>query len=133
MYFYTNEILEQRKNKIERSRHGGRGDWISLAKFIIVVAVIFGSFGLIFHHHNQVKQEIVELRTALLELERSNQELEHKAQNRHTELERQRSADISAQARSLGLRPTRNSQIVRDVQVAWQNGSSRQSPEVVSK
>ena len=133
MYFYTNEIHEQRKNKIERSRHGDRGDWISLAKFIIVVVVFFGSVGLIFRHYNQVKQEIVELRAALLELERSNQELEHKAQNRYTELERQRSADISEQARRLGLRPTRNSQIVRDVQLVWRDGSLRQPQELVSK
>ncbi len=133
MYFYTNELLEQRKHKIERSTHGDRGDWISLAKFIIVVVVFFGSVGLFFRHYNQVKQEIVELRAAWLELDRSNQELEHKAQNRYTELERQRSADISEQARRLGLRPTRNSQIVRDVQLVWRDGSLRQPQELVSK
>lgn len=119
MYFYTNEIFEQRKNKIERSRNGGRGDWIALTKFIIVVAVVFGAIGLIFRHYNQVKQEKVELQTSLLELKRSNQELEHKAQNYYTELERQCSGtDIAEQARQLGLRPTRSLQMVSNAQLA---------------
>ena len=132
MYFYSNEILEQRKNKIERSRNGGRGDWIALTKFIIVVAVVFGTIGLILHHHNQVKQEMVDLHTSLLELKRTNQELEHRAQNLNTELERQSSSDISERARRLGLRPTRSSQLVRDVRVVRHPGVPRQTTEVVS-
>ena len=133
MKFYTKAILEDRKNRLDRSRNGGREDWIALAKFIIVVAVAFGAVGFIFHRHNQVKQELVELRTAILELQRSNRELEFRSQNRYAELERLRSTDITERARALGLRPVKNSQIVRDIHLVWQDGELRPAPEVAGR
>ena len=72
MKFYTKAILESRKIRLDRSRNGGRGDWIALAKFIIVVAVAFGAVGIILHRHNQVQQELVELRAAIQELQGAN-------------------------------------------------------------
>ena len=133
MLLYNRAILEDRKNRLDRSRNGGRGDWIALAKFIIVVGVIFGAVGIILHRHNQVKQEMVELRTAILELQRSNRELEFRSQNRYAELERLRSTDIAERARSLGLRPRKNSQIVRNIHLVWQDGELRPAPEVAGR
>lgn len=134
MLLYNKAILEDRKNRLDRSRNGGRGDWIALAKFIIVVAVIFSAVGIILHRHNQVKQQLVELNTSILELQRANRELEHRAQNRYTELERLRSTDIAERARSLGLRPAKNSQIVRDIRLVWEDGMLRpQGPTVAGR
>ncbi|MBR4125678.1 MAG: hypothetical protein IKR13_05700 [Victivallales bacterium] len=134
MLLYNKAILEDRKNRLDRSRNGGRGDWIALAKFIIVVAVIFSAVGIILHRHNQVKQQLVELNTSILELQRANRELEHRAQNRYTELERLRSTDIAERARSLGLRPAKNSQIVRDIRLVWEDGTLRpQGPTVAGR
>ena len=133
MLLYNRAILEDRKNRLDRSRNGGRGDWIALAKFIIVVGVIFGAVGIILHRHNQVKQEMVELRTVILELQRSNRELEFRSQHRYAELERLRSTDIAERARSLGLRPLKNSQIVRNIHLVWQDGELRPAPEVAGR
>ena len=133
MLLYNKAILEDRKNRLDRSRNGGRGDWIALAKFIIVVGVVFGAVGIILHRHNLVKQEMVELRTAILELQRSNRELEFRSQNRYAELERLRSTDIAERARAIGLRPVKNSQIVRNIHLVWQDGELRPAPEVAGR
>ncbi len=133
MQFYNRDILEDRKNRLDRSRNGGRGDWIALAKFIIVIAVLFGGIGSILRWHNQAKQQTVELRSSIQELQIANRELEHRAQNRYTELERLRSTDIAERARSLGLRPVKSSQIVRDIRLVWQDGALRPASEVASR
>ena len=133
MRFYNKAILEDRKNRLDRSRNGGRGDWIALAKFIIVVAVVFSAVGIILHRHNQVKQEKVVLNAAILELQRSNRELEFRSQNRYAELERLRSTDIAERARALGLRPLKKPQIVRNIHLVWQDGELRPAPEVAGR
>ena len=134
MLLYNKAILEDRKNRLDRTRNGGREDWIALAKFIIVVAVVFGAVGIILRRHNQVKQRLVELNTAILECQRSNRELEHRAQNRYAELEKLRSTGIAERARALGLRPARNSQIVRDICLVWKDGALLpQAPEVAGR
>ena len=132
MLLYNKAILDARKDRLERHA-GGRGDWISLAKFIIVVALVFGGVGFILRRHNQVKQQLVDLKARIMELKKNNLELEHRAQNRYTELERLRSTDIAERARSLGLRPAKNSQIVRDIHLVWQDGVLRPAPQVAGR
>ena len=132
MLLYNKAILDERKNRLAR-RTGGRGEWISLAKFIIVVALVFGGVGFILRRHNQVKQQLVDLNARIMELKKNNLELEHRAQNRYTELERLRSTDIAERARSLGLRPAKNSQIVRDIHLVWQDGVLRPAPQVAGR
>ena len=94
-----------------------------------MVALVFGGVGFILRRHNQVKQQLVDLNARIMELKKNNLELEHRAQNRYTELERLRSTDIAERARSLGLRPAKNSQIVRDIHLVWQDGVLRPAPQ----